>query len=385
MRGMIIGGGIGGLSTAIALRMRGITVQVFEAARLLAPVGAGILVPPNAMAIMRRYNLSQKIQESGHALETLAVVDSRGRAISNTPAVYSNGGNSDRTVAIHRGALQHILADALEPGVVVTGYDCVRVQRARQGVEAIFQDGSKQAGSFVIGADGIHSTVRASLFPEARLRYSGQLCWRGIAAVTLSAKWRAQLTEAWGNGLRFGFVHINPELVYWYATQRAEQDPRGDDRDGITGRLRTLYGHFFDPVHDILARTETASIRQDYLYDLAPLRSWFAHTILLIGDAAHASTPNLGQGGAQAIEDSWVLAEKMAAGHSIHDAFAHFEAARVARANRIVTLSWRIGTLANLSNRTACGIRNAVMRCIPACLAKRQSRWLYDVSYATEA
>ncbi len=311
MRGIIIGAGIGGLSTAIAMQMRQINVKVFEAATNLNPIGAGILVPPNAMNILDRYNLAQQVRDGGSPIESLVVIDSEGRGISKTPAHYSKNGIAHQTIAIHRGTLQKILLNALALGTLLTSKQCVEINTGVDGAEATFRDGTKISGEFLVGADGIHSKVRESIFPDSPLRYSGQTCWRGVSNIALPKKWLMQLTEVWGAGLRFGFVPIADTQVYWYATKREEAGGI-DDATNIKQQLCDLYGEFLEPVGEIIMQTDPFSIIRDDISDLAPLTSWHSNSAVLMGDAAHASTPNLGQGGAQAIEDSWVLAEKIA-------------------------------------------------------------------------
>ena len=380
MRGIIVGAGIGGLSTAIAMQMRDINVKVFEAATSLNPVGAGILVPPNAMTILDRYNLAQQVRGGGCPIESLVVLDSEGKSISKTPAHYSKNGIVYQTIAIHRGALQKILLSALAPDTVFTDKQCLAVSSGVNGAEATFRDGTKVYGEFLVGADGIHSRVRESIFPDSPLRYSGQTCWRGVSNIALPRKWLMQLTEVWGAGLRFGFVPIADAQVYWYATQR--EDAGGiDDSTNIKQQLFDLYGEFLDPVGEIISQTNPSSIIRNDLSDLMPLTSWFSNSVILVGDAAHASTPNLGQGGAQAIEDSWVLAEKLATCETLQNAFESFQVSRVAKVKKIVNVSWQIGKATNISNEIACKIRNTLFRCVPPFMAKQQSRSIYDVSY----
>jgi 2-polyprenyl-6-methoxyphenol hydroxylase-like FAD-dependent oxidoreductase len=380
MRGIIIGAGIGGLSTAIAMQMRHINVNVFEAATSLNPIGAGILVPPNAMTILDRYNLAQQVRDGGNPIETLTVLDSEGKRISKTPAHYSKNGIVHQTIAIHRGVLQKILLSALAPDTVLTSKRCAEVSAGINGAEATFRDGTKVCGEFLVGADGIHSKVRESIFPDSPLRYSGQTCWRGVSSIALPKKWLMQLTEIWGAGLRFGFVPIADTQVYWYATKR--EDAGGiDDPANIKKQLVDLYGEFLEPVGEIILQTDTFSIIRDDISDLASVTSWFSNSVILIGDAAHASTPNLGQGGAQAIEDSWVLAEKITTCETLQSAFEKFQASRFAKVKRIVNVSWQIGKATNLSNKMACEIRNTLFRCVPSFMTKQQSRLIYDVPY----
>ena len=205
---LIIGAGIGGLSTAIALQRRGVALRVFEAASTLSPVGAGILVPPNAMNILGRYDLAGQVRGKGIPIESFVVLDRHGRVISKLSASYTQNGVSQQAVAIHRGQLQQVLLGALSPDTLSTGKQCVQISTHTDHAEAMFGDGTKASADFIVGADGIHSAVRKLMFPDSALRYSGQTCWRGVATITLPVQWANQLTEVWGVCGQFGFVPI---------------------------------------------------------------------------------------------------------------------------------------------------------------------------------
>lgn len=380
MRGIIIGAGIGGLSTAIAMQKKNIDVRVFDSAPRLSSVGAGILIPPNAMTILDRYGLSEQLRASGISIDTLAILDPTGKVLSKASASFANNGVEQRTVAIHRGMLQQILLDALSPGVVLTGKHCVQVNNNLDGVAAEFRDGTSETATFLVGADGIHSNVRESINLNSPLRYSGQTCWRGVASMTLPLPWRRQLTEVWGAGIRFGFVQIADEQVYWFATQ-CENAGGKDNAESIKQELLEKYKNFFEPIPEIISSTASTTIFRHDIYDLQPLKKWHVKSVILIGDAAHAATPNLGQGGAQAIEDSWVLAQKIADCQTPSDAFERFQAVRYAKVKKIVDTSWQLGKISNISNKTACKIRNTLLTAVPDFVTKQQARVIYKVAY----
>ena len=167
----------------------------------------------------------------------------------------------------------------------------------------------------IVGADGIHSRVRELIAPGARLVYSGQTCYRGIAAMELAEPRRC--VETWGGPLRAGYSTIAPDEVYWFAPMLAEAGAASR-----AGERADLYAAFPDPIPAILRATDPAHIVQTDLWELAPLGRWSAANAVLLGDAAHAMTPNLGQGGAQAIEDAWVLADTLAKHEHLDAAFA---------------------------------------------------------------
>ncbi len=380
MSGLIIGAGIGGLATAIALHRRGIQVRVFEAANSLSPLGAGIIVPPNAMNILARYGLAEKVRDAGRQLDSFVILDRWGKSISSVSARYAVRGFSYQAVAIHRGALQQILLRALAVDAVSTGKSCVRISQHAQRVDVPFVDGTTASGEFVIGADGIRSAVRQSLFPHSGLRYSGQTCWRGVAALTLPSAWANQFTEIWGRCGVFGFVQINASQVYWYVTQRASLGGM-DDMQQVKQQLGRLHAASIKPVAELIAQTDATQIIRNDLFDLAPLTSWMLGRAVLIGDAAHAMLPNLGQGGAQAIEDAWTLSQMLAAHPDPATAFAHFQAARDDRVRKLAKISRSLAQVSSLCNAPLSRLRNGLFRAIPAGLSARQFRDVYDLPY----
>ncbi|WP_409526009.1 FAD-dependent monooxygenase [Nitrincola sp. MINF-07-Sa-05] len=380
MRGIIVGAGIGGLSTAIALRKHDIDVKVYEAATRLEAAGAGILVPPNALMVLDRYGLLKKVKESGVGLESLVICDNKGRKLSKTPAIYTKNGIQYQTIALHRAELQNTLLSSLHADSVITNKKCSNVIASQSVVDVLFEDGTSEIADFVIGADGINSQVRKSLFPTQKLRYSRQICWRGISEIQLSPKWCKQLTEIWGRGIRFGFVPIGASKVYWYATQ-VQGAVDLTNTSFVKGLLEATFKGFPDPVMEIIKQADSSKVIESRISDLYPMESWFSNTVALIGDAAHASTPNIGQGGAQAIEDSWVLSSQMSNCDTLREAFENFQKLRYSKVQKIVNSSWQVGQVTNYKNRIACNIRNNVFRFVPNFVIKRQSRLLYDIPY----
>lgn len=380
MSGMIIGAGIGGLSTAIALQRRGMPVQVFEAASALCPVGAGILVPANAMNILARYGLAGQVRGEGVPIESFIVLDRHGRLISKLSASYTQNGVSQQAVAIHRGQLQQVLLGALLPDTLSTGKPCVDVSTHTDHAEAMFGDGTKARAEFVVGADGIRSAVRKLLFPDSALRYSGQTCWRGVATLTLPVQWANQFTEVWSVCGQFGFVPISASQVYWFATRRLPANGR-DDIGHLKQQLTDMFGSTLEPIAHLIAQTDGNNIIRNDLFDLAPLKSWTRGRIVLVGDAAHAIMPNLGQGGAQAIEDSWVLSEMLATSKSFEEAFTRFQIMRQARARKIAGMSRDLAKISSLCNTTLCDIRDTLFRRTPAFITARQFRGIYGMPY----
>jgi len=377
MKGLIIGAGIGGLSTAIGLEKQGISVEIFEAANEIKPIGAGILVPPNAMAVLNEYGIANEVERCGCHLNSLKLVSFKGSPISETLTSYAYQSGEFRTVAIHRGTLQKLLISALNQTVIKTRHQCETVDNTTDGVEAHFLDAPIHKGDFLVGADGIHSKVRKSIFPEASLRYSGQICWRGIAKIDLPAQWHHQLTEIWGNGTRFGFVRISADEVYWYATKHQKQIQEASEPTNMD-ELLTLFRDYIEPVRDILENTHQSNLIENSISDLAALPTWFNDSTVLVGDAAHASTPNLGQGGAQAIEDSYALANAVSENNDLSIAFEGFVGSRSKKVNSVVKQSWQVGQVTNWSNSWLCAVRNMTLRSFAPVFGSHQAKMLYS-------
>jgi 2-polyprenyl-6-methoxyphenol hydroxylase-like FAD-dependent oxidoreductase len=277
-------------------------------------------------------------------------------------------------VALHRARLHALLLDALGSGIVTTGAQVVSFEQTADFVQVALMTGERVEAKLLVGADGLHSNVRAQLVGNEPPVYSGYTSWRGVTpanAVTVPAR----TTESWGRGERFGIVPIGFGEIYWFAVADARANGRDTD---VKRELMARFGSWHEPVAAIIEATPAERVMRTDIYDRAPIERWHSGRVVLLGDAAHPMTPNLGQGAGQAIEDAVVLDECLAQATSIEEALTHYEQRRVARANGIVRASRQFGAVAQWSNPIAAWLRDRAMSLAPPSAAVRQARKLME-------
>lgn len=369
-RALIIGGGVGGLCAAIALRRKGIEATVYERADMLGDVGAGLLVWANAVRVLGKLGVADAVVREGSVLEHGQVRTSEGRVLA-----VSEPGELQKTfgvpsVAIHRAALHRALLSALPADAVRLGAVCTAVSQDERGVTARFADGREDRADFLVGADGIRSAVRRHLFPDVALRYSGYIAWRG-AVMTREEATIGLSSESWGRGNRFGILRLDADRVYWFATANR---PAGMVRTPNLHKhdLLAIFGNWHHPVRHLIEQTEPQAILYNDIHDIPPMKRWSVGRMTLLGDAAHATTPNLGQGACMAIESAYVLAECVAASGDLPSALVAYEDRRRERTAFITNQSWQIGSVAQWENPVACALRNFVTKTFSSRAMKSQ-------------
>ena len=364
---LIIGGGIGGLSAALALHRVGVPVQVFERAPELSEVGAGLGLWTNALRVLDQLRVGERIRQVGFPLTVLEGCSYRGTVLSRLPLARVLGDGDAANYVVRRTDLQAVLAEQLPAGMVTTGAECVAVEQERERVTARFQDGRSVAGAVLIGADGLHSVVRKALWGDSELRYSGQTCYRALAP-TMPPDPHV-LREVQGPGMRGSVCAVGEGQVYWWAAMNAppgEADDPAERKQYLLDRYRNWPFH----IPEAIAATEGPILRND-LVDRPPLRRWIRGRITLLGDAAHPMLPNLGQGGCTAIEDGLVLACAIARHGTTATALASYEQERIGRATRIARQSWNFGVAVRWQAPWAVWAREQIVRLTPNAITGR--------------
>ncbi len=377
---IIIGGGIGGLTTAIALRRKGLEVAVYERAPEIREVGAGLTLWANAVKALGKLGLAEAVKAAGAPGMGGSIRTWRGDVLSTMTSQELERRFGAANLGIHRADLQRILLNRLGEGIVHLGAACSGFSQDETGVTARFEDGSEARADVLIGADGLHSVVRTQLFGREKPRYSGYTAWRGVVEAPHTSQSANAAFESWGCGQRFGHVSIGQGRVYWFAVRNT----RAGETDALEGRkaeVRRLFADWHAPIPALVEATDAAAILRNDIYDREPLKRWTEGRVTLLGDAAHPMTPNLGQGACQAIEDAVVLANRLAERDEAGQALLAYEMARIQRANLVVTQSWRIGRVAQWGNPLACAVRNRLFKTLGGALQGPQLNFLlgYEV------
>lgn len=368
-RVMVVGGGIGGLTAAIALRRAGFEVAVFERASGFEAAGAGILLAANAVKALGELGLSDALEGIGVPASTGNVLSWRGEVLFELDASELEKRAGAGSSAVHRADLQGMLLRELDKagGAVHVGKELDRFEHNDDGAQAFFADGTEERGDLLVGADGLRSRVRARLLGDEAPRYAGYTSWRGVASPGHELVPVGGGFESWGRGRRFGAAHVGGGRIYWFATKNA---PEGES-DGPAGSKAALLETFrgwHAPVEELIRATEEDAVLRTDVHDREPLgKRWGEGRATLLGDAAHPMTPNLGQGACQAVEDAVVLARCLRdGGADLAGSLRRYEGLRAGRTAAIVRRSRRVGTVGQLENPLLCRLRDRALKLVPA-------------------
>jgi 2-polyprenyl-6-methoxyphenol hydroxylase-like FAD-dependent oxidoreductase len=354
MKAIVVGGGIAGLASALALSRRGWSVEVMEQAPEFTEVGAGLSLWPNALRALDVLGVGDEVRSVAALQGQAGIQDSAGRWLSRTDAAELNR-RYGPIAMIHRADLLAVLRAAvpdaaLRPATTVTTVSSAGIIRYAGGTNA----GGTAAADLIVGADGLRSVTRASVWPDGPVpRYCGYTAWRLVTPPLPIT----EAVESWGRGERFGYVPLADGRVYCYATANAQEGSGDNDLAGLCRR----FGRWHDPIPALLDAADPATVLHHDLYELPPLQSYTCDQVVLVGDAAHAMTPNLGQGACQALEDAVVLAEVMASGCGLSD----YDRLRRRRTQMIARRSRWIGSVAQLASPAAVTVRDSVLRLAP--------------------
>jgi 2-polyprenyl-6-methoxyphenol hydroxylase-like FAD-dependent oxidoreductase len=340
---IVVGAGIGGVTAAVALQRCGWQVTVLERAPELGEVGAGISVWPSAVAVLEELGVK--------GVEKAAVVSKPAgmRKPSGRWVLVAADLGVEIPVMIHRAQLHELITAEFGPAVTVrTGYTVTKISQDDTGV-TINDD---LRADLVVAADGIRSVIRSTLYPGyGGPRYSGYTAYRGIADLEVDDGGG----ETWGPGKRFGFARLIDGRIYWYATAN-QPAGQGGDHAAVT----EAFGDWHDPIPKLLAGT--GNVLHSDIYDLTvPLVPFVQGRVVLLGDAAHAMTPDLGRGACSAIEDAGALARQLRETPELATALSRYDADRRPATTKLVKRSRGIGRVGQLENPLVSAIRDGLL------------------------
>ena len=364
-RAAIIGGGIGGLTTAIALRKIGFEVDVYERAPELKEVGSGMSLWPNAVRSLNQIDPSilLRLQTRGRSLRRLLMKDADGERIKTLPlpATDCNG------IAIHRAELQSSLAQSVPPHSIHLDHTFLRLEQRPNSVTLHFENGASAEADLVVACDGIHSAVRKSLGLKSKLTNSAYSVWRGMTFINseddaryLGLEHDGDFSESYGHGRRFGILRLGPGRIHWYAV--ANNSLRSPDMSEAVA-LRALFSGWHAPVPELIENAESAICTK--VQDRLATLPWVVGRVAILGDAAHPISPNFGQGACLAIEDAVVLASSLQTHSNLRRALRHYEHSRYPRCLEVLFMSREAGRFAQFQNRAIVHLRKHFIKLAP--------------------
>jgi 2-polyprenyl-6-methoxyphenol hydroxylase-like FAD-dependent oxidoreductase len=375
MKAIIIGGGIGGLTSAIALRQAGLDVVVLERREGLEEVhsGGGMVLWHNALRGLRELGLAEQMQAVGSRLEETEWLASTGKRLASWPVAEMNETYGVGAIGVLRASIHPILTGALDDGVVQMGVECTGFAQDDDGVTVQLADGREERGDIVIGADGIYSLVRSQLLGSEEPRYAGYALSFGVVEVQHELVTRNRFREYGGRGARFIYFPVGGDRTYWSTIYVAAESP-SKGYGGSKAELLPIYRQWPEPIGTLLDGADDSVVFRREIFDRKPVKRWGEGRVTLLGDAAHAMTPNLGQGACQAIEDGVVLGKTLGAGGDPVEALRVYESRRIKRTNGFVNRSWMIGRLGCWKNPAACRVRDTIQRIVFPTVALREQR-----------
>ncbi|MCL2447641.1 MAG: FAD-dependent monooxygenase [Polyangiaceae bacterium] len=371
-RVVVVGAGIGGLSAAIALRSAGFDAQVFEQSAELGEAGAGVGLWSNAMQSLEELGVGDAVRRTCRPNRVVAGGNPEGRQLSRIELdTLGEEFASAACYVVLRPVLLAALVERVPASTVHTKCRAKRVEGLEGGVRIIFENGRVEEAALVVGADGLHSVVRPHVVGEHGIRYSGQTCFRGVACIP--PRQPGVLQEVQGRGKRAGICPVDDATVYWWTAHNAPEGQLVPPRDRKALLLEQYRGWPFGLESSIAATPEDAILQND-LVDRAPAGPYVRGRLVLLGDAAHPTTPNLGQGANMAIDDAIALARALRTASTLSAGLRRYEQERLGRTQDIVKRSWAFGQMCLWESSVAVWLREAAVRSTPKSVMRKVLR-----------
>lgn len=334
----IIGAGMGGLTTGIALKKFGHRVTIYEQAEQILPVGAAISLWSNGVKCLNYLGLTEQVAKLGGQMNDLAYIDGLNGEVmtqfSLAPLIEEVG---QRPYPVSRAELQNMLMDAFGRQDIQLGKRMVSIEDKGQHVEIGFQDGSTVSAALLIGADGTHSMTRQYVLgKQVERRYAGYVNWNGLVEISEDLAPAQQWTTFVGEGKRASLMPVAEHRFYFFfdvplsaglENQRSEYKPL----------LKQYFSGWCSQVQRLIDSIDEQKTNRVEIHDIEPFTQFYKGRVVILGDAAHSTTPDIGQGGCQAMEDAVYLARALQINTlGLEDALKRYQNKRNERANELL-------------------------------------------------
>lgn len=365
-RVLIAGAGLAGLAAASSLRAAGLPTTVYERASELLPAGAVVSVMASAAAGLERAGLGQLVEDVCVPVQRLDYLDWKGRYLAHMPIAEVAETLGTQAYITLRSDMQLGMYERLGQEVVQLGATCTGFDQDGGGVTVKLADGREERGAALLGADGIRSAIREQLLGDAP-RYAGYSGWRGLATMETPPLEPGFGKQVGGRGRTWGAFALRGNRVYWFSSAKMEEG-LGDSPGGRKEDVRQTFAGAPDWVLEVIEATPEDEILRHDIYDRPPVKRWGEGRVTMIGDAAHATTPNTGQGGSHALLDGVIVGEALASiaaslddPSAVRGVFERYERERIPQTSKVVKEAGMVGTMVHFRNPLACLIRDRIL------------------------
>ena len=375
---IIIGGGIAGLTAAIGLQSLDYEFKIFEKSKQLKGIGAGFGLAANAMRAFDLLGIKNDIEKIGFYTTSYNILDHKGNVLLSPDTKTIAQQYDQDNFTIHRADLHLFLLSQIDSEKIHLAKNATHFQKKGEIISVFFDDDTSYTCKYLLIADGVKSPLRQQLLPHSTPRYAGYTCWR--ATIDNSSIQLKVGSETWGKNGRFGMTPLINNRIYWYACVNSNAN-NSIYRKYTVADLENHFKTYHTPIPTILSETKNEDLIWNDIIDIKPLKNLAYGNILLMGDAGHATTPNLGQGACQAIEDVAVLIDELKKKQTVVKAFQNFEKRRLSRTRYITNTSKQIGEVAQWDNSFMITLRNSIMKVLPANIAQHSLKKLLSVDF----
>lgn len=364
---LVVGAGVAGLAVMNRLQAAGFSPILVEKAAKIRADGTALLLGVNAVSILNKMGLADKLAQNAVQLEAMIGLDMNGKLLARNDFSYMQQKTGFHTYGVHREFLSNLLLESLGNAPILTNKKLLRVENDATGAKAFFETGEIEEYDLIIGADGVNSPVRRSIFGDIAFRDSKQGCWRFVVDMPKDFKHQA-IFEHLGLGKRAGYMPMNNQQLYGYFLLDNDQYQAETPPQQLLAHFQSFGQHW----HTIAAAidTQTKFIFNE-IKDLSKI-CFAKGSVVLIGDAAHAVTPNMGQGAAMGLEDADVLADVLATESTLEDALSKFVKRRYKRVKEMRDISYFMGKINQAKSPLFCAVRNGFYKTIPTRFSSAQ-------------